>query len=179
MLRPPCHTAAMSNDAVSTHLAAALARLEALRPAVEAGDPWPLSAVFDHTPEASWGPPELLAHLAEMVPYWHTGLEQIATGGEPEPVAFGRIATDAGRLDNIRRERNRPSGELFDAIAESLGAFVTDWDRWSPTERARIGLHPSRGEISVGEGAERFIAGHLDDHAAQLETILGVTSTAD
>ena len=169
----------MPTDALSTNLAAALARLDTLRPAVEARAPWPLSEVFDHTPEAAWGPPELLAHLVEMVPYWHAELGRIVAGGEPEPVVFGRIATDAGRLENIRRERSRPPIELFDAIARSAAAFLVDWDRWDDAARVRVGLHPSRGEITVADAAERMIAGHLDDHAGQLESILGVTPAGD
>jgi hypothetical protein len=169
----------MPNDALSTHVSVALARLDALRSAVGAGAPWPLSEVFDHTPEAAWGPPELLAHLVEMVPYWHAELERIVAGGEPEPVVFGRIATDAGRLENIRRERSRPPAVLFDAIARSAAAFLVDWDGWGAAERARVGLHPSRGEITVADAAERMIAGHLEDHAAQLESILGVIPAGD
>jgi hypothetical protein len=175
MLRPPCDTAAMSNDDVSTLLAAARGRLFSLRPAVERGAPWPLSDHFDHSPEASWGPPELLAHLAEMAVYWDAELTRVATSGLPEPVPFGRIATDDDRLDNIRRERTRPPGELFDAIAVALDAFGARWSSWSAAERTRVGIHPARGEITVAAGAERFFGSHLDEHAAQLEGILAAT----
>lgn len=175
MLRPPCDTAVVSNDDVSVHLTAAQARLAALRAGVERGSPWPLAEVYDHTPEAAWGPPEVLAHLAEMVGYWDSELTRVATSGLPEPVAFGRIATDADRLETIRRERSRPPGELFHAIAAAVTAFAARWSAWTPAERARIGVHPSRGEITVEAGAERFIAGHLDEHAAQLEALLAAT----
>jgi hypothetical protein len=169
----------MSNDDVSADLSAAYARLAALRPAVERGSPWPLAEVFDHTPEAAWGPPEVLAHLAEMVTYWDTELTRVATSGLPEPVAFGRVATDTDRLANIRRERTRPPGELFDAVRDALAAFEARWSGWAAAERARVGLHPSRGEITVEAGARRFIAGHLDEHAAQLEAVLGATQAHD
>ena len=175
MLRPSCDTADMPNHDVLDQLSAARARLDALRPAVEAREPWALAATFDHTPEAAWGPPELLAHCAEMVGYWDAELTRVATSDEPEPVTFGRIATDDDRLAVIRRERTRPAAELFDAIGSYADDFTAHWSAWSPMERSRIGLHPSRGEITVESGASRFIAGHLDEHAAQLEAILGVT----
>jgi hypothetical protein len=163
----------MRYDAVSDQLLAALARLDALRPAVEGRAPWPLAERFDHTPEASWGPPELLAHLAEMVAYWDAELSRVATSGEPEPVEFGRVATDTVRIEAIGRERAVPPGQMFDRISNRIDAFLTRWASWSPAERARIGLHPARGEISVEDGAERFIVGHLGEHATQLESILG------
>ena len=169
----------MPNDVIHDHLIAARARLDALRSAIEDGAPWPLAEVYDHTPEAAWGPPEVLAHLAEMVPYWDAELTRIATSGLPEPVTFGRVATDVDRLDHIRRERTKPPGALFDAIDAALDVFAAHWSAWSPAERARVGLHPSRGEITVEDGAERFVAGHLDDHHAQLEGILGIAQSSD
>lgn len=178
MLPPSCDTAGMPNDDVTDQLIAARARLEALRPRVDATAPWPLAATFDHTPEAAWGPPELLAHVAEMVGYWDAELGNVATSGDPEPVPFGRIATDADRLAYIRRERTRPPAEQFATIATRIDAFLAHWAAWSPAERGRVGLHPSRGEITVAAGAARFIGGHLDEHAAQLEIILGVTPAA-
>ena len=54
-----------------------LDRLEALhatyaglRSQVVAGEPWPLATAFGTEPEAAWGPPELLAHVAEMLLFW-------------------------------------------------------------------------------------------------------------
>ena len=177
MLRPACHTAAMPSDALADQIRDAHRRLESLRPAIEAGAPWPLAARFDHAPEAEWGPPEVLAHLAEMVDYWHAELARVGTPDLREPVPFGRIATDSARIAMIGSDRSRPPGELLDQVATGLRSFIGDWTTWSPARRARIGLHPARGEVTVGEGGQRFIADHLLDHVGQLETVLGVSST--
>src|SRR6476660_7565703 len=110
----PCYasraTLAPMNDELDGRLAAAEARLAAFGPVLGEGD-WPLAARFDHAPEAAWGPREVLAHLAEMLPYWLGEAERIVdmTGG-PEP--FGRIATNDVRVAIIERDRTLPIREL-------------------------------------------------------------------
>src|SRR6476646_11070846 len=84
MLRRSCDTAVMDDDLLD-RLDAAIAGLEATRPIIESGAPWPLAAVFDTSEEAEWGQPETLAHLAEMEPSWPGELERILAGG-PDPV---------------------------------------------------------------------------------------------
>ena len=171
MLRPPCDTAAMSNDDVSTLLATARGRLVLAPAGRRTGRP--LAAGRPLRPLAR-GVMGSTRGRSPTSPRWRTtgtaSSRRVATSGLPEPVPFGRIATDDDRLDNIRRERTRPPGELFDADRRGARRVrCGHWASWSPAERARIGLHPARGEITVEAGAERFFGGHLDEHAAQLE----------
>ena len=52
-------------------LRAAAASMTATRAAIEAGRPWPLHVVeHDAGPESTWGPTEVLAHVAEMLGFW-------------------------------------------------------------------------------------------------------------
>ena len=94
----------------SSRLAAARTAYAALRPRVEAGDPWPLAADFGTGPEASWGPREVLSHVAEMLPYWLGEFERVveagrgAGNGQP----FGRTAEDTLRLGVLERDRTLP-----------------------------------------------------------------------
>jgi hypothetical protein len=160
----------MTTDDITAGLDDVRARLAAIRPAIEARAPWPLADRFDHAPEASWGPPEVLGHLLEMVPYWHAGLSAVAAGSaDGSPVAFGRVATDEGRLANIERLRTLEPAAAFDQLDAALAAFAATWAGWTATERARIGVHPSRGEISVADGAQRFLIGHIGEHIDQLD----------
>jgi len=119
----------------------------------------------------------VLAHLSEMLSYWDGELTRIGTSGAPEPVPFGRVATDESRLGIIERDRALAIASLDEAIDAKAAAFLAHWASWTPAERARVGVHPTRGEITVAAGAERFIVGHLEEHVAQLEGILGVAST--
>ncbi len=146
--------------------------IQELRDPLVAGEPWPLSETWGTEPEADWGPPELLGHVDEMLPYWVDELERVLAGERAAAVPFGRIASDASRLARIDADRHRPIGDLLDDIAggiERAGAFA---DRLSSGDAQRLGLHPSRGEITVGDSIERFLTGHLEDHVEQLRSIL-------
>jgi len=159
------------DDTLLERLRTARDGLAATRPAVEAGAPWPMAEVFDDSDEARWWPGEVLAHLAEMAPYWLGEIERVLDGVH-EPVPFGRIATDRIRIGLVDRDRSLPPRELYDRIDESLARFDRRWRTLTPADLARRGLHPRRGEMTVAEMPDLFIIGHLADHVVQLETIL-------
>lgn len=143
----------------------------ALRPAALAGEPWPLAPQFGHSTEAHWGPPEVLAHVAEMLPCWLGEVERILAGG-PAPVPFGRVATDAVRLAVIGRDRTVPLRDLFDRVASDIGRYERRLGALTGPDLARQGLHPVRGPMSVEEVLEGFVVAHLAEHAAQLRELL-------
>jgi hypothetical protein len=159
-------------DTTADRLDAAGAALVELRPELEAGEPWPLSAAYGTEPEAEWGPREVLAHVNEMLGYWTTELERVVAGDGHEPVAFGRTASDPDRLARIERDRERPVGALLDDIDAGLRAASSFARRLSGDDLARVGAHPTRGELTVAASVERFIASHLEEHVVQLRAIL-------
>jgi hypothetical protein len=167
------HTAVMLTDPNSQAVQDAGTRLAALRPRVEAGDPWPLAERFDHAPEASWGPPEILAHCVEMVDYWRSELDHVAAGDGATPTPFGRTGTDVKRLAAIEHDRQLPTRDLFDRLGAAVDRFVARSAAWTPGERARVGLHPTGDTLTVEASIERFVGGHLRAHADQLEALLG------
>ena len=146
----------------------------ALQPPVTAGEPWPLAAAYGTEPEALWGPREVLAHVAEMLPFWLGELERVldaTPGGSPIP--FGRTSDDAMRIGSLARDRTLPLRVLFARIdggmrdwADRLGSLPDD-------ARGRTGLHPTLGVMPATEILERFVLGHAEGHVAQLESILG------
>jgi hypothetical protein len=164
-------------DDLLERLSAARDGLAATRAAVEAKAPWPMAAIYDDSDEARWGPSEVLAHLAEMAQYWPGEIERVLDG-RPDPVPFGRIATDGVRIGIVGRDRSLPPRVLYDRIEDALGRFERRWRTLSQADLARRGLHPSRGELTVADMPDRFIVGHLADHVAQLERILAGTDTA-
>lgn len=161
----------MDDDTFDSRLATASDRLSSLRARLVAGEPWPLATRFDHAPEASWGPPETLAHVEEMLGYWLGEAERVLamTGG---PEAFGRVATDTRRLAVIERDRKLPIGELLERTEAGVARWRDRWAQLDDAERGRTGLHPTRGAMSVSDIATRFVAGHLEDHIDQLEASL-------
>jgi len=170
MLRLACDTAGV--DALLERLQSATESMLRLRDRVEAGEPWTLSASYGAEPESSWGPREVLAHVAEMIPFWLAEIDRIVTAGAAAPVPFGRVATDPDRIERIGRDRELPIGELFDRIGQASNDAVRVVGGLSAGERGRLGIHPRRGEMSVSDSFERFIVGHLEEHVEQLVEVL-------
>ena len=154
-------------------LVAARAALLALRPDVEKGEPWPLSDEFGTSPEASWGPRETLAHTQEMLPFWLGEIERVLEGGAARGgVPFGRVADDPIRLAIIERDRTLPLRELFARIDVGVDRLAGRLDELDDASVNTLGAHPRLGQMSVGQILERFVAGHLEEHAAQLRESL-------
>jgi hypothetical protein len=159
-------------DELAVRLRKAGTDLLALRGALVAGEPWPLSAAYGTEPEADWGPREVLAHINEMLGYWPRELSQVLAGDPATAVPFGRIATDAGRIRRIEIDRERPAPELLDEVDASLASAITFVEGVTPADLERRGAHPSRGDITVGHGIATFLADHLEGHVVQLREIL-------
>ncbi len=165
-------TAGSHRDLVD-RLNASRARIQSLGPAVEAGEPWPLSASIGVEPEAAWGPPEVLAHLAEMVPFWQGEVERllvIPQGAPPPP--FGRTAEDTLRIGLIARDRGLPTYELLGRIDASLDRLVGRLSRLTLGEAERRAVHRTRGECSLVEFIDLFLVSHAEEHARQLDALL-------
>ena len=162
----------MSEDEFDLGLEAARDRLGELGRTLRDGGPWPLAERFDHSPEAAWGPREILAHLAEMLPYWLGEAERlIDMANGPEP--FGRDATNNVRLAIIERDRTLPIRELEARVAAGIERWQRRWPELDESARSRRGLHPALGEISVTDVANRFVARHLQEHLGQLAQSVG------
>jgi threonine dehydratase len=161
--------------------AAALSRLGAVqRRLVEhAARPLP-SGLTDPDPGASerWEAGQVWAHLAEFPGYWHEQVRKLVearAAGDAEPIPFGRTKTDPGRIAAIERERRTDPGELLRRVtaqieeASATLAGLPD-DAWGIR-----GLHPSLGEMGLPKVVDRFIVGHLEEHADQLDGLELVT----
>jgi hypothetical protein len=158
---------------LADRLDAAGRALAAMTPDIEATGPWPMADHFGTEPEASWGPPELLAHVAEMVPYWLGEIERIqAAPASADPIPFGRTSGDPTRLAIIGRDRTIPVPELQARIGSEAARVARRLRDVGAGGTARSGLHPRLGAMSVPDIAERFLAGHAEEHVRQLRDIL-------
>jgi hypothetical protein len=143
-----------------------------LRGPLVRGEPWPLSAAYGTEPEADWGPREVLAHVNEMLPYWTAQLQGVLAADPTAPASFGRVATDPDRLARIEADRRQRAGWLLDAIDAGLVTATGFAAGLSEADLGRVGLHPSRGELTVGASVDRFLVTHLEEHVLQLREIL-------
>jgi hypothetical protein len=147
--------------------------IAARRDVVVRGDPWPLSAAYGTEPESDWGPKEVLAHVAEMIPFWSGEIDRIV--GAPtaaDPVPFGRMASDPNRIERIGRDRALPAAELFDRIEGGSAASAARFSAFDAADLDRRGLHPRVGEMTIPAIVERFLVVHLEEHVDQLDGIV-------
>lgn len=150
-------------------------RLAATQGRVQAGEPWPVGAVAEGGGEAEWGPTEVLAHVAEMLPYWLGEMERVVAGSggpSPAPAPFGRTAADPLRTMTIARDATLPARELYDRISTAVERYGRRLPALTHAEIGRRGLHPTRGEVTVAALVERFAVAHLEEHAEQMEGAL-------
>jgi hypothetical protein len=156
-----------SVDALVARLSDAERRL-----AEHASRPLP-SGLADPDPggDERWEAGQVWAHLAEFPAYWLAQAQRVIAQPTHSPVPFGRVKTDAGRLEAIERDRHTDPQALLDRVRSSLAEVndaVRSWD--DETWRQR-GIHPARGEMTVEQIIEKFIASHLEEHADQLDSL--------
>jgi hypothetical protein len=156
-----------SVDALVARLSDAERRL-----AEHASRPLP-SGLADPDPggDERWEAGQVWAHLAEFPAYWLAQAQRVIARPTHSPVPFGRVKTDAGRLEAIERDRHTDPQALLDRVRSSLAEVndaVRSWD--DDTWRLR-GTHPARGEMTVEQIIEKFIANHLEEHADQLDSL--------
>lgn len=162
-----------SMDGLAERLERGAEAMVELGPALAAGEPWPLAGTVGPGPESSWGPREVLAHVAEMLPFWMGEIERILDGeGGAEPTAFGRLEDDDLRVGIITRDREYPVRELLGRVEVEARRVARRYRALSDADASNMGRHPTRGDLSVRDIAERFTAGHLEGHVTQLREIL-------
>jgi DinB superfamily len=147
-----------------------------LEPRVIANGPWRLAEDYGNGPEASWGPGEVLAHVAEMLPFWLGEMERVVDGERSAPVPFGRIADDPVRIGIVGRDRSLPLRVLFARVDAGFEDWADRLATMTDAERSRIGVHPRLGEMPASAIVERFVLGHGEEHIAQLAEILAARS---
>lgn len=148
-----------------------------LGPSLAAGEPWSLAEVVGPGPESSWGPREVLAHVAEMLPYWMGEIERILdAAGDAEPLAFGRLEDDAARVAIISRDRGFPARELLARVDVDARRVARRFRALSDEDATALGRHPTRGDLPISEIAERLMVAHLEGHVTQLRETLGMAA---
>ncbi len=121
--------------------------------------------------ERDWVPREILAHVAEMLPYWRGEIERVLAGS-PEPVPFGRTSDDPIRSLTVERDRSLPVAELYARLDAGVDRVVLRLLELDDRAVAKRGLHPRRGPMTVQEIVDVMLAGHLEEHYEQLATAL-------
>lgn len=117
---------------------------------------------------AVWAPIEVLGHLADVELMMGARLRAMLTVDEPalQKIDGARLAGRAryidwplaGALDRFRRRRHENLELLETCSAEELG---------------RVGIHPSRGRLTIADLVAVMLA-HDADHVGQIRSRLGL-----
>jgi hypothetical protein len=128
----------------------------------------PDDALTDPDPESGerWDRGQVLAHVAEMLPYWARQAELVAAGRQAE---FGRVKGDPDRLAAIERDRREDPRRLLGRVDEGLATVLALLERLDAPALARTARHQTLGEMTVAEIVDRFMVAHLEEHADQLD----------
>jgi hypothetical protein len=128
----------------------------------------PDHALTDPDPDSGerWDRGQVLAHVAEMLPYWARQAELVASGAQ---VAFGRVKSDQERIAAIERDRREQPQRLLGRLDEGVGVVLALLDRLDDQALARTGRHQTLGELPVAVIIDRFLVDHLEEHADQLD----------
>jgi DinB superfamily len=127
--------------------------------------------------EERWEAGQVWAHMAEFVGYWQDQVESVIAAYDGDPVPFGRMKDDPGRIAGIEMGRHEAlrqmSGRVGDEISETkrylAGLTAAEWNA--------MGQHPVRGEMDVEAIVGTFIVNHLEEHADQLDKLAEETET--
>jgi alkanesulfonate monooxygenase SsuD/methylene tetrahydromethanopterin reductase-like flavin-dependent oxidoreductase (luciferase family) len=120
-----------------------------------------------------WDAGQAWAHVAEFVPYWQGEIEHVlaAAARSEDPVPFGRTSADAGRVGAIEAGRHEPPSEQMARLSGALTLLRGSLATLTDAEWSARGVHARLGEMTVARITERFIVGHLEEHAEQLEKL--------
>ena len=118
-----------------------------------------------------WEAPQVWAHMAEFVGYWQGQLESVIGEYDGTPVPFGRTKTDPGRIAAIETGRTEPIAALRARVHDSIEALKRHLATLTSAEWNAVGRHPTLGDMDVERAVEHFVISHLEEHAAQLDSL--------
>ena len=118
-----------------------------------------------------WEEGQVWGHLAEFIQFWIEQAGDVIDAYRGEPIPFGRTRADPTRLAGIEQGRHVTIESLWQEVRADLtdlrgflGALPEGWE-------SSVGLHTTLGPIPTERVVEEFLISHLEEHAAQLESL--------
>jgi hypothetical protein len=120
-----------------------------------------------------WERGQVWAHLSEFIPYWIAEARPLLQEQPSDGlVPFGRTKRDPERIGAIERNRHQPVSVLWGETRTDIALLRAFLAAIGPDQWGISGLHPTLGAMTVDELVERFLVGHLEEHADQLEGVI-------
>ncbi len=123
----------------------------------------------DPKTQEQWEHGQVWGHLSEFVDFWIPQVQNVIDNYSGEPVPFGRDPADTRKADSLEAGKTTPPEVNWARLQDDLvrlRQFVASFDRRALEVE---GLHRTFGAMDMDAMMERFLVGHLEEHAEQLE----------
>jgi hypothetical protein len=156
----------MSNSQVSANLDALAAFPETLKRNIQNHD----AAALRHKQGSEWSAVEVIGHLIDVNAIWFGRIQQMLSAERPT-LAAPNVDESVQRNDY----QNKQKDFLLITFAERRAELVDFLRGLKPMHFERVGIHPTRGEVTVADGIA-ILANHDRMHNEQLEQAIAAFS---
>jgi hypothetical protein len=114
---------------------------------------------------------ETLAHLAEVLPYWSSQIQDVVRrerDGEP----FGRTHEDPDRIAAVERDAQARLDEVLPRLRDGLAQTTELLRVLPPAAWSRTARHARRGLLTVEQIVDQFLVEHVEEHLAQIRSAI-------
>ena len=118
-----------------------------------------------------WEAGQVWSHMVEFVAYWHSQAESVIAAYDGDPVPFGRLKDDPGRIAGIEMGRHEAMRQMRRTVADEIAELKRYLAGLTSAEWNAVGEHPTRGAMDVEAIVGTFIVDHLEEHADQLDKL--------
>jgi uncharacterized damage-inducible protein DinB len=159
---------------VATHIGSSrAAQLEAeVQSLLRQAETLPADALYTPPAPGQWSAMQILAHVAELVPYWASQARAVAQRTQDDQ-PFGRTEDDPDRLEAIERHARDRLEDVLSLMSLGLDEACALLRAIPDEGWSRTAHHPTRGEMSVEEIVARFLLDHVVSHQRQLAEAVG------
>jgi uncharacterized damage-inducible protein DinB len=129
----------------------------------------PREVLYREPTPGEWPVMSILAHLAELLPYWANEAANLA---RTRSGRFGRSLDDPRRVGAIEQHGHDSLEAILPSIRQALQECIAALKSIPEQGWGVKGSHPARGEMSVEQIVNAFVVNHAEEHAAQIQATL-------
>ena len=134
-----------------------------------------LGTLRESPAQGEWNAIQILAHVAEFVPFWAKQARLLAERDDGG-AAFGRSTVnpeeDPERLAAVERYGSYARGAVIDVLERGLAQAREDIHSIQPDRWSRTGRHADGTVRTVAQVVDELIIDHLAAHSHQMENTI-------
>ena len=128
------------------------------------------ATLYQEPDEGEWSVMKILAHVAELIPYWTRQAQDVATRAENNQ-PFGRTHEDSDRIAAVEEHAHDSLEDVLPRIRSGLAEATAALRALPPEGWKRTARHARRGEMTVEQIVDQFLLEHIDEHSEQMRAV--------